>query len=283
MTTLHSAIRHAAAELRDSVEQPQTDAEFLVAHAIGTSREYVLAHSDAGMQPTEQARLKHLVDRRRAGEPLAYMMGTAWFYGLPFAVSKDVLIPRPETELLVDAALLLMQHRSFRDKKQHIVDVGTGSGAIAIALAKHGPKSARITATDLSPGALAIAKKNAASLSVRDRITFREDNLIDEFLQRLDDHTTPLLFTANLPYVPEARIDAQSHEPRIALAAGVDGLDLYRAFFSLLEGLRAPWRAIIEVDPLIMGGTPPLLRYHFPNRHVVYQNDLHGDTRIALL
>jgi release factor glutamine methyltransferase len=174
--------------------------------------------------------LYRLVRRRLSHEPSAYITGQREFYGLDFQVNRDVLIPRPETETLVETALELAAQQGPKgvgsEQAMRIGDIGTGSGAVAIALAVHLP-SAHIFATDISPAALEVARDNAAHHGVEQRIEFLQGDLLEPL------QTTVHLLVANLPYVrtdewrelpPELRL----HEPRLALDGGVDGLDLIR-------------------------------------------------------
>src|SRR4051812_22838639 len=156
------------------------DADLLLAFAAGTTKEDVLAHPDRPLADADAERLASLVERRYAGEPVAYLRGWKEFYGLRFAVDPRVLIPRPETETLVDEARRVIAGRTVT-----IVDVGTGSGAIACALAVH-ERTAQLVATDVSAAALAVAKGNALSLGVADRIEFRAGDLLGPIEGKVD-------------------------------------------------------------------------------------------------
>jgi release factor glutamine methyltransferase len=177
-----------------------------------------------------------LLQRRYRGEPIQYITGETEFYGLPFRVTPDVLIPRPETELLVEK--VLASAASFQAPR--IVDVGAGSGAIAVALAHHLPCAA-ITAIDLSPAALTIARQNAALNAVSSRIRFLKGDLLAPVA-----HEQFEIVVSNPPYVPTTdrptlSVEVRDHEPALALFAGPDGLDIYRrlipqAFAALVPG-----------------------------------------------
>ncbi|HXG23708.1 MAG TPA: peptide chain release factor N(5)-glutamine methyltransferase, partial [Chthonomonadales bacterium] len=173
--------------------------------------------------------------------PLAYLLGTKEFYGLPFTVTPATLIPRPETELLVDFAIEMLQIHP----QPHIVDIGTGSGCIAVAMAVHLPR-ARIIATDISAEALAMAKSNAERHNVSKQILFVRGNLLDCLAEQSAD-----LILANPPYIPAREIsslqpEVRDYEPRIALDAGVDGMAFHRAIIAEACRVLAPggWLAL---------------------------------------
>lgn len=214
------------------VDAPATTARLLLSQTTGQSKEWLIAHSDESLAADEQIHFQSLLTRVMAHEPLFYVLGHREFFGLDLHIDKRVLIPRPETEMLVELALdTLAQGRSagLRGDIQ-VIDVGTGSGAVPIAIAKHAPAIA-ILATDISKDALDVARLNAARHGVMDRIAFVQADLLAGI------HTLPLVITANLPYVTCAEIDGlppeiQTHEPRVALDGGEDGLDLVRRLLS---------------------------------------------------
>lgn len=200
-------------------ESARLDAEVLLASVRGCPRIALYTAFDVPVGEAERARFRELVKRRGEGEPVAYLVGSREFFSLAFAVTKDVLVPRPETEGLVVRALDLGRGAAA----PRIVDVGTGSGAIAVALAKHLPQ-ATLAATDISVAALAVARGNAASHGVADRIEFVEcDLLADPRLVGPWD-----VIVSNPPYVRDDEFeslprDVRLHEPRTALVAGATG------------------------------------------------------------
>jgi len=212
------------------------DAETLLLHLLGKSKAWLMAHSEEDLPPAEASLYNELLERRYAGEPIQYITGETEFYGLPLRVTPDVLIPRPETEHLVEKVLEL----TGPFPAPRIVDVGTGSGAIAIALAHHLPQAA-ITATDLSACALSLAQKNAESNSVARQIRFVEADLLASLFGECFE-----IVVSNPPYVPEIdraslSVEVRDYEPALALFAGDDGLDIYRrlipaAFSALIPG-----------------------------------------------
>lgn len=221
-------IATGAAGLAASSSSARADAALLLAHALGRRREWIVAHPDAVASPEETARFEMLCMRRREGVPIAYLVGSAHFYGREFCIDDSVLIPRPETEHLVDEAL------RFIEGPARVLDVGTGCGAIACTLAAE--TRARVDATDRSPGAISIARENARRLGVADRCTFFEGDLA----QPVTGNRYGVII-ANLPYIPSGDLprapDPVSYEPRAALDGGRDGLALYRRLAPLLPPL----------------------------------------------
>ncbi|MCX7840410.1 MAG: peptide chain release factor N(5)-glutamine methyltransferase [Anaerolineae bacterium] len=203
-------------------------AELLLAHALETTRENVLARLDEPIAPDVAARYAANVARRAKHEPLAYILGRQKFYGLDFVVDRRVMIPRHETELLVQLAL----ERARRQASPVIVDVGTGSGVLAITLAHHLSR-ARVMAIDISRDALEVARLNAQRLGVDARIEFIESDLLECLTVPFD------VLVANLPYIPRARFDElpreiRAFEPRLALDGGEDGLAVFRRLIAQL-------------------------------------------------
>jgi release factor glutamine methyltransferase len=220
-------------------ESARLDAELLLADALGAGRTAVVAHHDAVVGPDAAAGYRAAIERRAAGEPVAYIRGLKEFYGLAFEVDRRALIPRPETERLVELGLkaVIGRLRLGRGDAQaplRIADVGTGSGAIAIALAvefrrRHASDAVEILATDRSSDALDLARENAVGHAVADRITFVEADL----LPREGPDAGPFdLVLANLPYVRHGAMAhlpvATTFEPATALDGGGDGLEVIR-------------------------------------------------------
>ena len=223
--TLRTLLVGAEASLKAGPhsERARLDAETLLLHALGQNRAWLLAHWD-DVAPDDVAYLS-LVARRAAGEPIQYITGSSEFFGLPFSVGPGVLIPRPETEHLVEEVLRLAG--LFENDAPSIADVGTGSGIIAVALAHALPK-AHIAAVDLSPQALLIARENAQRNQVAGRIEFFEGDLLAPLMGRRFS-----IIASNPPYVPTAdlaslAVEVREHEPHGALFAGEDGLDVYK-------------------------------------------------------
>lgn len=217
------------------------EAEILLAYALEENRVFLYTNFDAPVNQQERERFRRLIQRRIRREPLAYITGEKEFMSLSFEVSPEVLIPRPETELLVETAIALCTGDC-----NHICDVGTGSGAIAVSLA-HYLASARVTAVDISVAALQIARRNAARHGVD--IDFQMSNLLDE----IDPVLKFDLIVANLPYIPESQYECldpeiRLYEPRRALLAGGDGLDICRRLLpQAIEHLNDGGRLLLEI------------------------------------
>lgn len=218
MGTVREALAGAADALAAAgVEEPRFEAEVLLEHASGRDRAGLAADPSFELPPGEARRFAEMVRRRLRREPVAYIVGSKWFRQVELAVDPRVLIPRPETELLVELALEL--------RPGSVLDVGTGSGAVALAIAAELPE-AEVTATDTSAAALEAARENGRRLGLEDRVRFIEGTLPEG--RRFD------LVLANLPYIgesdwPSLQPEVTRWEPREALLAGPDGLDAYRA------------------------------------------------------
>ncbi len=203
-------------------EMPRLDAEVLLAFLLGQKRIYLYVHFDQPLTADELAKYKEMVKRRTAGEPVAYICGEKEFMGLAFKVTPAVLVPQPDTETLVEAA---MDRLKGKDAPR-VADVCTGSGAIALALA-HYLLEASLAATDISAEAIEIAKRNAENLSLSERAEFFEGDLLAPLAGKTFD-----AIVSNPPYIPSGEIAGLPREvraePRLALDGGADGLDFYR-------------------------------------------------------
>ncbi len=207
---------------------PRLDARALAEHASGRPRTWLIAHGDEPAAPDRADAFRALAERRRAGEPLAYLLGWREFRGRRFAVSPAVLVPRPETEGLVDAALARLPPPGAAGAARRVLDLGTGSGAIAVSIALERP-DASVTATDASSDALAVARANAAALCAPP-IDFR----LGDWWDALPGDAVPFdLVVSNPPYIaagdPHLLDASLRHEPPAALASGADGLDAIEA------------------------------------------------------
>ncbi len=239
--TIGSLVKWATDDFRTrGIENPRLDAELIVAHVLGIDRTKVIIESMRPLEGAELAKLRELVKRRRAHEPIAYLRGTREFYGLAFKVDSRVLIPRPDTEALVETALVRSANVSL---SMRLLDLCTGSGCVAIAMARQRPTS-KVTATDISPEALSVARENAYRLGAYN-VAFAQGDLFEA----LPPSTRFDVITANPPYIasaeiPELMADVRDFEPRLALDGGADGLDFVRR---ILDG--APDR--LEKDGIL--------------------------------
>lgn len=221
MITVAASLAEARARLSES-PSPGIDAEVLLCHILGRDRSWLRAWPEAELAPARSARFHELINRRAGGEPIAYIVGRRAFHALELMVTPDVLIPRPETELLVDTALTAL---AARDADARVLDLGTGCGCIALAIA-HGAPDARVTAIERSTAALAVARANAERLGLT-RVVLREGDWLNGLGSQHFD-----IVVANPPYVPSndphlKRGDLR-FEPHEALVAGSDGLDAIR-------------------------------------------------------
>jgi len=258
-------------------DRAQRDAETMLLHLLGKNRAWMLAHSDEELGYGFAEAYIATIERRFAGEPLQYILGETEFYRLPFRVTADVLIPRPETEHAVEKAIELAAQ--FHDPR--IVDVGTGSGAIAVAVAHELPQAV-VTAIDISAAALNVARENAERNGVAARIRFLDGDLLAPVRGETFD-----IAISNPPYVPEAdreglAVEVRDYEPAQALFAGHDGLEVYerlipRAFDALAPG----GYVILEIGH---GQEPPVgaLLGEAGFECVEFVPDLQGIARIAV-
>ena len=209
-------------------ETPSLDAQVLLGQVTDANRAVTLAYPERALSAEQAARYAELIARRAAHEPVAYLTGHREFIGLDLLVDRRVLIPRPETELLVEAALADLAERLARTPQSPplVADIGVGSGAIPIALAVGEPRLPRLYGADISPEALALARENATRLGVAARITFLEGDLLAPLPKPVD------LLTANLPYVapddPDVPRSVSAYEPALAVYGAGDGLDHIR-------------------------------------------------------
>jgi release factor glutamine methyltransferase len=253
-------------------------AELLLARTLGTTRAMVLARLGEILAPDVAAQYAANVARRAQHEPLAYILGHQEFYGLDFLVDRRVLIPRHETEMLVELALRhapRVPHAS-----PVVVDVGTGSGALALVFAHHLPH-AHIFATEISSDALVIARANAARLNLDGRVMFLQGDLLALLAQPFD------ILVANLPYIPSARFDRlpreiRDYEPRVALDGGEDGLAVMRRLLARLEAHATRGAvAFLEIPEEQGAAAVELCQRQFPRAPVLLHCDLEGLDRVV--
>lgn len=292
MATIGELLTTGTARLRAAgSESARLDVELLLGWAIGAERTAILAHPEAPVGADAEAKYEEGLTRREKGEPVAYIRGFKEFYGLAFEADRRVLIPRPETELLVQRAerevawRLTSAPRPAGTPNLRVVDVGTGSGAVAIALAvllrrRRMLPEVSILAADCSPDALDLARENAVAHAVADAILFLEADLLPSGELPFD------VVLANLPYVPSAEVDrlpvAASFEPRVALDGGPDGLSVIRRLLGALPDALAPQgTALLEIGfdqgPAIeaeVAALPGAWTYHI-------EPDLSGRPRLA--
>ena len=275
--TLKQALGRARAILTaNNIENAPFECELLLRHALKISRVHLYQALDGKLSPEQEEAFWHLIDRRLTGEPSAYIVGYREFYGLDFYVDSNVLMPRPETELLVEKALSLAQ----RSTVSSIADIGTGCGAIAITLALNMPQT-RIYATDISAPALDVALLNCQKYGIADRICFLHGDLLSPLPEPVD------LIVANLPYIEEQKLLTKiplDFEPRLALDGGIDGLEKIRQLCHQVTGkLRPEGSLLLEVGQGQATAVSTLLCALLPSAKIEVTADLSGIDRVVSL
>jgi release factor glutamine methyltransferase len=273
--SVRALLRSGIAQLRDAhVPSFTLAAELLLLHALKRDRTWLYAHPEECVPDAIAERFQALIARRAAGEPTQYLTGKQEFWGLEFEVTPDVLIPRPETEHVIEVALDRLALREVRagcpqmtlGEELLIADIGTGSGCLAIALAKELP-GATIYATDISPGALVVARRNAVRHGVAERIHFVECNLLEGFESPVNSHQLPRidLIVSNPPYVGRREsqtlpIEVRRHEPEGALYGGEEGYELYADLISqAARNLKPGGILVLELGHNSLPAVRPLL------------------------
>lgn len=244
----------------------------LLSHALNRPKTWILSHEDYELQPTDSAKLNDVFEKYKQGMPLPYILGHWDFFGRTFHVTPDVLIPRPETELLIEKAI----QRAGTFKNPLIVDVGTGSGAIAITLAAEIPH-ARVIATDLSLAALKIAQGNAQALG-QNHLLFVQTDLLAPF------HTEFNLICANLPYIPSqtlAKLSVSHWEPRLALDGGADGMAVIHPLLLQAQNkLSSPGSILFEIEANLGQCALGTAKQIFPGARLTLHTDYAGRHRL---
>ena len=280
-TSVGDAIRRGAQRLAEtSAGSARLDAQLLLAHVLGTDRSWLFAHFDTILTAGQSAGFAALIARRHAHEPVAYLVGYKEFYGIAVQVDRRVLIPRPETEMLVDAVLKLAAARAAQ--RLLVADVGAGSGAIALALASHAP-GVHVYAVDVSADALAVAAANRARLQLQERITLLQGDLLAPLPERVD------VVVANLPYVTSADYSALEpgvglYEPRLALEAGAQGLDVIARLLPQLPAALNPGGvALLEIGYNQGEWMLDLVARTLPAARATLDQDLQGHDRMVTI
>jgi release factor glutamine methyltransferase len=294
---VRTALKQGLARLREAdVPSFTLAAELLLLHILGRDRTWIYAHPEEELATPDAARYFELIARRAAGEPTQHLTGKQEFWGLPFEINADVLIPRPETEHVIEVALdrlAVRELRAGRPRKNNgagfqIADIGTGSGCMAVALAIELPQ-ATVFATDVSPAALAVARRNAARHSVADRIHFVECNLLDSLADpAVGNRRSPLLLdliASNPPYIGHREASAlmrevRDHEPEVALYGGEEGYEFYADLIAQSgEHLKPGGILVLELGHNSLPAVQPLL--DAPTwTNVGVTNDLAGIPRV---
>lgn len=270
-----SVLERLVARLAPFTATPRLDASVLLAHLLDRPRTWILAHPEIQLTPAQTAALQQALHRLERGVPLPYVLGKWEFYGRSFTITPQVLIPRPETELLIEHALNFLARVP---RARRIADVGSGSGCIAVTLACE-TSHPHIIAVDISRPALQIVRQNAHTHGVSTRIHLLQGNLLDS----LRPHTFDLI-CANLPYIPTHtlhNLEIYEKEPTLALDGGPDGLNLIRRLIADSVRLLAPGGLLLlEIEATQGNSAPHLAQKHFPRAQVTLHPDLAGKPRL---
>jgi len=261
-------------------EWPELEAQLIIANALGKPRTWVLAHTDLELTPGQLQRVQADAARLDAGTPLPYILGHWEFFGMDFLITPEVLIPRPETETLVENAIAWLQ---ASPERRTAADVGTGSGAIGVTLAMHLP-DLYVLATDLSLPALRVARSNALRFDVAQRMDFVACDLLPPHHYRLPTDLHFDLICANLPYIPTARLKelaVYGREPSLALDGGPDGLEPLRRLLHIAPEWLAPGgRLLLEVEASLGMQSLSLAFDLFSEAEIRLHKDLTGRDRM---
>lgn len=277
-------LRWAQHQLAEAgIPSPADEARLLLAEVLNVSLAWILAHPEAQVPPDRRLLFQSYLDRRSAHEPVAYIVGHKEFYGLDFDVGPSVLIPRPETELLVEKSLAAAERLlAAKGRDLTTVDLGTGSGALAVALAVHQPRL-RLIAVDSSGAALKVACENTRRHGVAKRIEFRCGDLLRPVGERLD------LVVANLPYVPSAEVprlmeDVSRYEPHAALDGGADGTVLIRRALEQATGrIEPPASLLFEIGEGQGDEVSAFASHLYPGATIEVARDYAGFERILII
>lgn len=281
-TTIGRALNSARERLHEAGSPSASlDAQVILAHVLEVDRSWLFAHHEYTLSAEQANAYTDLIARRMAHEPVAYLIGRKEFYGLEFQVDHRVLIPRPETELLVDAVLGCVGEQAQGDCL--VADVGTGSGAIALAVATNDP-SVKVYAIDLSQDALAVAASNVAQLDERKQVKLLHGDLLTPLPEAVD------IIVANLPYIssavyPKLDVDVRDYEPKLALEAGSEGLDAITRLLQQAPHYLRPQGAIfLEISYDQGEAVVALAKRLLPTAHsIALRQDYHGRDRLVTI
>ena len=281
MPQISTFLVQTVSRLSSISDTPELDARVLLANILDKPRTWIEAHPEALLTGSQLATVKKAIARLEAGEPLPHVLGHWEFFGLDLELTSDVLIPRPETELLVERAIKWLSASKVR---RTVADVGTGSGCIAVAIAKHIPDT-KIIATDISHPALEVAHRNARRYSVAKRIDFVQCDLLPPHPDPLPTELHFDLICPNLPYIPTETLhglDVYEREPTLALDGGADGLDVVRRLLRIAPEWLAPNGMILLEIEASQGISAVSLAYDsFDSAEIHLHKDLSGYDRLV--
>jgi release factor glutamine methyltransferase len=299
--TIIEALQWANNKLKKvGVDSPMLDAELLLSEILGVSKAWLFSHFNDPLKNHQEEQFHLMIERRVSREPIGYILGKQSFYKREFIVNPFVLIPRPATETLIDKALEILQ--SSNPDRTLVVDVGTGSGAIAVTLTAE--SGFHIIAIDIDQKTLSVAKQNAEKQNVTEQIDFQHGNLLEPIIRLFNtlkrtnqQHVSSiypfdtLVISANLPYLKNEQMeDLQPevmYEPALALKAGVDGMDSYHELFKQLNTHRyilpRTIHILIEIDPEQESRANRIIHHFFPSANMETLKDLQGNKRVVLV
>lgn len=267
-------------ELLKQSALPQGEPEILLGFLFGKDKEYVLTHSEIGLSSETIDKFRQLEKRRLAGWSIAVLIGEKSFYGLDFKVDKNVLIPRPETEMIVDEIINLHKESPL------VIDLGTGSGAIIISLAIYAKlNNAQYIGIDISSRALSVAENNVSSHNLSSQIQLLRGNLLKPVLKLMTGRN--IIIAANLPYLTKTQISRSpsiQKEPKLALDGGINGLRYYRELLAQLK--QATYKSLslyIEIDPSQVNKLSSLVKKYLPQASFEFKKDLAGFDRLLII
>ena len=287
--TIRQILREYSAKLKSYSSSPILDIELLLTKTLNQTKEYLFEYPETKLTQPQLNKFKKLHNRRKKGEPIAYILGHKEFYNLDFIVNKNVLIPRPETELLVEEVLKYYKSKIYNLKSKILIaEIGVGSGAIIISLAKN-IKKVKFFGTDISGQALSVAKQNAKFHKTK--IKFLKGNLLDPILQfpNYQFLITNSLIVANLPYLeqkeenllPSSDTRGLQFEPKIAWDGGKDGLKYFRKFFQQIKQYKLKPQAIfLEIGHKQGDKISKMAKLALPNYKINIYKDLCGFDRV---
>ncbi|MEN6386081.1 MAG: peptide chain release factor N(5)-glutamine methyltransferase [Phycisphaerales bacterium] len=264
------------------IDSPRLTAELLLSNILNKQRIELYMNFDKEVEKSDLEKLRNLVKRCLDNEPVQYLIGRTEFYSLSLKVSPDCLIPRPETELLVERAIEFLRTRS---SPQYVCDLCTGSGCIAVAIAKNYP-DVKVIATDISDNALKIASENAAKFNLTEKIHFLQGDLFKPLIDQLDDKEFDLI-TCNPPYISQPELEnlepkVKNHEPRLALDGGADGMDIYRRIADGIDThLKKGGLLLLEIGYLQGQAVKQLLENTGIFSEIKVEKDLSNNDRIV--
>lgn len=276
--TIQQAMLSAITKLQTLKDaSPHLDAEVLLSFTMKKQKTFILTNPDKKLSAIQQKKFNGLIARRKNGIPVAYLIGQKEFYGMNFFINSNVLVPRPDTETLIESAIHAVRQQT-PDKKTVIADIGTGSGCIAITLAKYLPQ-VKIIATDISPQAIDIAKKNARRQKVYNKIRFIEGDLLHPLILKKIKCD---IMVANLPYLTSTELKNVRHEPKAALYGGKMGVELIERLLIQSSAILNPGSIILlEISPTQVKLVDFIIEQQLSGKKVSFIKDLNGRDRVV--